>query len=103
MPRNNLNHYYVPGGYGQRTITCMSRMAYTCSANSTAMYARPYTTADSLIQRVNGQGEDWYHNEANDLHLRNFIWFARMQTARRMQDWGTRGRKMDRVLIRFLD
>ena len=64
MPRDNLNSYYVPGGYSQRTITCMSRMVYTCSANSTAMYARLYATANSLIQRVNGQGDvrgtAWY-------------------------------------------
>ena len=59
----------------------MSRMVYTHSANSTAMYAGPYATADSLIQRVDQQGEDLYHNEVNDLHLWDFIWFARMQMA----------------------
>ena len=73
-------------------------MAYSRSANSTAMYARPYATADSLIQRVDRPGEDWYHDEANDLHLRDFIWFTRMQTARRMRDCGTRVRNIDRVL-----
>ena len=62
------------------------------------MYARPYATADSLIQRVDRPGEDWYHDEANDLHLRDFIWFTRMQTARRMRDCGTRVRNIDRVL-----
>ena len=102
MPRDNLNRYYVPGGYGQCTITRMSRMAYARSANSTAMYAHPYATADTLIQRVDGQGEDWYHDEANDLHLRDFIWFAWMQTACRMRDWGTRVRNIDRVLDRLL-
>ena len=102
MPRDNLNRYYVHGGYGQRTITHMSRMAYTRSANSTAMYARPCAMADSLIQRVDGQGEDWYHDEANNLHLRDFIWFARMQTARRMRDKGTRVRNIDWVLDRLL-
>ena len=76
MPHNNLNRYYVPGGYGRRTITRMSRMAYSHSANSTAMYTCPYATADSLIQRVDQQGEDWYHDKANDLHLLDFIWFA---------------------------
>ena len=81
MPRDNLNRYYVPGGYDQHTITHMSHMAYARLANSTAMYARPYATTNSLIQRVDQQGEDWYHNEANDLHLRDLIWFARMQTA----------------------
>ena len=98
MPCDNLNRYYVPGGYGQRTITRMSRMAYSRSANSTAMYARPYATADSLIQRVDGQGEDWYHDEANDLHLQDFIWFTRMQTACRMRDRGTQVRNIDWVL-----
>ena len=82
MPRDNLNRYYVPGGYSQRTITHMSRMAYAHSANSTAMYTCLYATADSLIERVDGQGEDWYHDEANDLHLWDFIWFTRMQMAR---------------------
>ena len=98
MPRDNLNCYYVPGGYSQQTITHMSRMAYSRSANSTAMYAHPYATANSLIQRVDQQGEDWYHYEDNDLHLCDFIWFARMQTAQRMQDWGMRVRNIDRVL-----
>ena len=102
MPCDNLNHYYLPGSYGQRTITHMSRMAYARSANSTAMYARPYATANSLIQRVDGQGEDWYHDEANDLHLRDFIWFTRMQTARRMRDQGMRVRNIDQVLDRLL-
>ena len=102
MPRNNLNCYYVPGGYGQRTITCMSRMAYSRSANSTAMYTHPYATANSLIQRVDSQGEDWYHNEANNLHLQDFIWFTWMQTAQRMRDWGTQVRNIDRVLDQLL-
>ena len=66
------------------------------------MYAGPYATADSLIQRVDGQGKDWYHDEANDLHLRDFIWFAWMQTAQRMSDRGTRVRNIDWVLDRLL-
>ena len=102
MQHDNLNRYYMPGGYGQHTITRMSRMAYSHSANSTAMYARPYATADSLVQRVDGQGKDWYYDEANNLHLRNFIWFARMQTAQRMRDQGTRVRNIDWVLDRLL-
>ena len=67
-----------------------------------AMYACLYATADSLIQRVNQQGEDWYHNEANNVHLCDFIWFAWMQTARRMRDQGTQVRNIDQVLDRLL-
>ena len=62
------------------------------------MYVCPYATTDSLIQRVDQQGEDWYHDEANDLHLRDFIWFAQMQTTWRMRDRGTRVRNIDQVL-----
>ena len=102
MPRDNLNRYYVPGGYGQRTISRMSQVAYSCSANSTAMYACPYATADSLIQRVDGQGEDWYQDEANDLHLWDFIWFTQMQMARQMRDRGTRVRNINQVLDQLL-
>src|ERR1700743_426545 len=102
MPCDNLNRYYVPGGYGQRTITRMSRMAYARLANSTAMYARPYATADSLIQRVDSQGEDWYHDKANDLHLQDFIWFTWMQTAWRMRDRGTWVKNIDQVLDQLL-
>ena len=80
----------------------MSRMAYSRLANSTAMYTCPYATADSLIQRVDSQGEDWYHDEANDLHLRDFIWFTRMQTARQMRERGTYVRNIDRVLDQLL-
>ena len=76
----------------------MSRMAYSHSANSMAVYTCPYATADSLIQRVDGQGEDWYHDEANDLHLHDFIWFAWMQTMWRMRDRGTQVRNIDWVL-----
>ena len=102
MPHDNLNCYYVPGGYGQRMITCMSRMTYSRLANSMAMYACPYATADSLIQRVNQQGEDWYHDEANNLHLCDFIWFAQMQTTQRMRDRGTRVRNINQVLDQLL-
>ena len=80
----------------------MSCMAYARSANSMAMYARPYATADSLIQRVNQQGEDWYHDEANDLHLRDFIWFTQMQMARRIRDRETRVRNINQVLDQLL-
>ena len=51
---------------------------------------------------MDNQGEDWYHDEANDLHLRDFIWFTQMQTARQMRDRGTRVRNIDQVLDRLL-
>ena len=67
-----------------------------------AMYACPYATADSLIQMVDQQGKDWYHSEANNLHLWDFVWFAQMQTAQRMRDRGTRVRIVEWALNQLL-
>ena len=46
--------------------------------------------------------DNWYHDEANDLHLQDFIWFAWMQMAQRMRDRGTQVRNIDQVLDRLL-
>lgn len=43
------------------------------------MYSHPYATANSLIERVDLSGEGWYHDVADDLHLRDFIWFTCMR------------------------
>ena len=80
----------------------MSRMAYLHLVNSTAMYTHPYTTTNFLIQRIDQQGENWYHDEANNLHLHDFIWFARMQSACRMGDRETRVRNIDQILDQLL-
>ena len=99
MPCDNLNHYYVPGAYGQCTITHICCMAYSCLANSMAMYTYPCPTALSLIERVDQQqGEVWYHNEANNLHLHDFIWFTWMQSVHRMRDWLMWVQNLDQVL-----
>ena len=84
MPRDDASRYFVPGAFGTHTISHMSRMSHTCAANSSRMYPRPYPSALSLIERIDQAGDGWYGNCANDLHLHDFIWFARMQTARCM-------------------
>ena len=65
-------------------ISHMSHMTHTHAANSMCMYLYPYPTAHPLIERVDEAGDGWYSDCADNLHLRNFIWFARMQTARHM-------------------
>ena len=37
------------------------------------------------MEQVDSPSYDWYHDEGQDLHQRDFIFLARMQTARRMQ------------------
>ena len=78
-------------------------MTCTRVANSTHMYPRSYPTAHSLIERVDEAGDGWYSNCADDLHLRDFIWFARMQTAHRMSISGRQPRGGDQVLERLLE
>ena len=78
-------------------------MTHTRAANSMCMYPRPYPTAHSLIERVDEAGDGWYSDCADDLHLRDFIWFARMQTAHRMSINGRQPRGGDQVLERLLE
>ena len=103
MPRDNASRYFIPGAFSSHTISRMSCMTHTCAANSTRMYPRPYPTAHSLIERIDEAGDGWYSDCADDLHLRDFIWFARMQTARRMSISGRQPRGGDQVLERLLE
>ena len=78
-------------------------MTHTHAANSTRMYPRPYPTAHSLIERVDEAGDGWYSDCADDLHLRDFIWFVHMQTACHMSISGRQPRGGDQVLERLLE
>ena len=84
MPHDDALRYFIPGAFGTHTISHMSWMSHTRAANSSHMYPRPYPSALSLIERIDQASDGWYGDCANDLHLRDFIWFACMQTARRM-------------------
>ena len=55
------------------------------------------------MERVDGSGNAWYHEVAPDLHLRDFVWHARMQTGRRLEDRKSRFPDRDRVLERLLE
>ena len=103
MPRDNASHYFIPRAFSSHTISRMSRMTHTRAANSMRMYPRPYPTAHSLIERIDEAGDGWYSDCADDLHLRNFILFARMQTARRMSISGRQPQGGDQVLERLLE
>ena len=103
MPRDNTSRYFVPGAFSSHTVSCMSHMTHTCTANSLHMYPHPYPTAHFLIKRIDQAGDGWYSDCADNLHLRNFIWFARMQTACRMSISGRQPRGGDQVLERLLE
>jgi hypothetical protein len=105
MPRDNAGRYFldcVP--YGDRAISRMTRTTYFQSRNSTRLHSRPYPSPNNIISRVDESGNDWFHWPGYELHQRDFIWLARMQTARRLLD--RRERLMPRrdpVLDRLLE
>src|ERR1700743_847458 len=103
MPRDDASRYFVPGAFGTHTISRMSRMSHSRAANSSRMYPCPYPSALFLIERIDQAGDGWYGDCADDLHLRDFIWFARMQPARHMSISGQQPRGGDQVLERLLE
>ena len=78
-------------------------MSHTRAANSSRMYPHPYPSALSLIKRIDQAGDGWYGDCTDDLHLRDFIWFARMQTACRISISGRQPRGRDQVLEQLLE
>ena len=50
------------------------------------------------MEQVDSPSYDWYHDEGQDLHQRDFIFLARMQTACRMQQRVEQFPDRDRVL-----
>ena len=45
-----------------------------------------YATVENMMERVDGAGNTWYNTPADDLYLRNFVFFTRMQTVGCMTD-----------------
>jgi hypothetical protein len=103
MPRDSKGRYINHGLTNGSTISRMTRVTFPRSRMSTRMYPQPYPTPDQIIDRVDAVGQGWYHDEANELHQRDFIWYARMQSARRMDERARRFPGRDKVLDRLME
>ena len=77
----------------------MSRQVYPHSRSSIVEYA----TVENMMERVDGIGNAWYNTPADNLYLCDFVFFTRMQTARRMTDRYRRFPKRDKVLDRLME
>jgi hypothetical protein len=87
MPQDNSGRYFLDcTAYGDCPISRMTRVQYAQSQTSTCLYPHPYPSTSNIISRVDGSGDDWFHWPGYELHLRNFVWLARMQTARHLLD-----------------
>ena len=105
MPRDTRLRYHTAGHHGHLTIARMTRANYDHSRDTPRGAPRPYPTPSELIQRIDGPGTYWYYDRASDLHLRDYVWFTRMQAARRLdQRFDARGvSRNDRVLDWLLE
>src|ERR1700739_3906485 len=103
MPRDEQNRFWARGIYQQRTITRPTNSVFPRSRQSTRHYPRPYPTPEQIIERLDGDGDDWYHLPSQDLHQRDFVWTTAMQTARRMTQRMKRFGNRDQVLERLLE
>ena len=56
-----------------------------------------------MMDQVDSPSYDWYHDEGQDLHQRDFLFLAQMQTACRMQQRAERFPDQDRVLECLLE
>src|SRR5882762_2236798 len=103
MPCDINNKYWVRGAYQDRTISRMTRAMYPRSRISTHHANTPYRSAADMIARIDdGPGQAWYHDAAHDLHLHDFVFHTRMQTARRIQEHTQRFPDRDMVLERLI-
>jgi hypothetical protein len=102
MPVDESHRYYVRGSFQDRTISRMSRSSYPYARNSSRFQPIPYPSTRSLMLRNDVDGNDWFRDAGEDLHLSDFVFLARMQTARRMSQRVSRFPQRDLVLERLL-
>jgi hypothetical protein len=94
MPKDHSGRYFLDHPYfGERTVSRMTRNTYDRSRTSNRLHSRPYPSPSAIITRVDEPGNDWFHWPGQELHLRDFVWLARMQTARRLRD------RMERTIL----
>ena len=103
MPRDLQRRYWVEGAFRHRTISRPTRPSSDRPRNSLAATPLPYPDTATLINRVDARGDDWYRDTARDLSLRDFVWWTRLQSARRVTQRAERYPTRDRVLERLLE
>ena len=81
----------------------MSRANHPRSRLSTRYAPELYCSANQLMDQMDHAAYNWYGDVGQDLHQRDFIFLARMQTARRLEQHVSRFLDQDKVLERLLE
>ena len=103
MPRDLQRRYWVEGAFRHRAISRPTRPSADRPRNSLATTPLPYPDTATLINRADARGDDWYRDTARDLSIRDFVWWTRLQSARRMTQRADRYPTRDRVLERLME
>src|SRR5882724_2656641 len=103
MPRDLQGCYWAHGNFHSRVITRMSTANHSRACGTTRFSPIPYPSSDSIIARMDEENDQWYHDTGADLHPRDFLFQARIQTARRLSQRAVRFPSRDRVLERLLE
>ena len=98
MPVDHSGRFQVTGVYRGRTISCMTRSSYSRTRTSPRSNPVPYPTCEEIMVHMDMEGEEWYSSAGEDLYLKDFIFQARMQTARHATQRWERFPRRDRVL-----
>src|SRR5882724_7860060 len=102
MPRGLQGRYWAHGNFHSRVVTRMSTANHSCAHGTTRFSPTPYPSLDSIIARMDEDNDHWYHDMGADLHPRDFLFQARIQTARRLSQRAMRFPSRDRVLEQLL-
>src|SRR5258707_402684 len=81
MPRDLQGRYWAHGNFHSCVITRMSTTNHSRARGTTHFSPVPYPSSDSIIPRMDEDNDQWYHDMGADLHPRDFIFQARIQTA----------------------
>ena len=98
MPVDHSGRFRVSGAYRGRTISRMTRSHYSRTRTSPRSNPVPYPAREAIMVRMDVEGEEWSSSAGEDLYLKDFIFQARMQTARHAAQRWERFPRRDRVL-----
>ena len=103
MPQDLQGRYWAHGNFHSRVITRMSNVNHPRARGTTRFSPTPYPSSDAIIARMDNDDDHWYHDTGADLHPRDFVFQARIQTARRLSQRVVRFPSCDLVLERLLE
>src|SRR5258707_1826810 len=103
MPRDLQGRYWAHGNFHSRVITRMSTTNHSRARGTTRFSPVPYPSSNSIIARMDKDNDQWYHDTGADLHPRDFIFQAHIQTARHLSQRTIRFPSRNMVLEQLLE